>query len=200
MKLIKPSAGLIAEFKAVQEQLREAQPRKMFGYDALFVNGNMAVGLWQNTCVLKLSEAEQKKLLSAGNATPFMPMPGRPMTGWVELSEELANDPEELLEWSRRAVTFVATLPPKAARGQKTGRCSGPGAWPTRHAPRLKAKGTSRQTARKRQTAKASTKPKGLSRPGAGAPAQPKTPARPKTRTPPKTPGRPKTPARSAKK
>ena len=109
MKLIKPSAGLIAEFKAVQEQLREAQPRKMFGYDALFVNGNMAEGLWQNTCVLKLSEAEQKKLLSAGNATPFMPMPGRPMTGWVELSEELANDPEELLEWSRRAVTFVAT-------------------------------------------------------------------------------------------
>lgn len=119
MKLTKPSAGLIAEFKAVQEQLREAQPRKMFGYDALFVNGNMAVGLWQNTCVLKLGEAEQKKLLAAGNAKPFMPMPGRPMTGWVELSEELANDPEELLDWSRRAVTFTSTLPPKLAGAKK---------------------------------------------------------------------------------
>ena len=116
MKLIKPSAGLIAEFKAVQRELAEAEPRKMFGYDALFVNGNMAVGLWQNTCVLKLAQQDQKTLLAAGNATPFMPMPGRAMSGWVELSEELANDPEELLDWSRRAVTFVATLPPKAAK------------------------------------------------------------------------------------
>lgn len=120
MKLTKPSAGLIAEFKAVQEQLREALPRKMFGYDALFVNGNMAVGLWQNTCVLKLGAVDQQKLLAAGNAKPFMPMPGRPMTGWVELSEELANDPEELLDWSRRAVTFTSTLPPKLPRSKKT--------------------------------------------------------------------------------
>lgn len=116
MKLTKPSAGLIAEFKAVQRELGEAQPRKMFGYDALFVNGNMAVGLWQNTCVLKLPPSEQTKLLAAGNAKPFMPMPGRAMSGWVELSEELANDPEELLDWSRRAVTYVATLPPKAPK------------------------------------------------------------------------------------
>jgi TfoX/Sxy family transcriptional regulator of competence genes len=116
MKLIKPSAGLIAEFKVVQAELREAEPRKMFGYDALFVNGNMAVGLWQNTCVLKLAAEDQAKLLSAGHATPFMPMPGRAMSSWLELSEELANDPEELLAWSRRAVSFVATLPPKARK------------------------------------------------------------------------------------
>ncbi len=120
MKLTKPSTGLIAEFKAVQQELREAAPRKMFGYDALFVNGNMAVGLWQNTCVLKLSREHRAELLSAGHATPFMPMPGRAMSGWLELSEELANDPEELLAWSRRAVAFVATLPRKAAQPKRT--------------------------------------------------------------------------------
>ena len=54
MKLIKPSPGLIAEFKAVVAQLPQGEPRKMFGYDAVFVNGNMAVGLWQNTAVMKL--------------------------------------------------------------------------------------------------------------------------------------------------
>ena len=113
MKLVKPSAGLIAEFKAVTSQLRQAQPRKMFGYDALFVNGNMAVGLWQNTCVVKVSDVDQAKLLKRGDAWPFAPMKGRVMTGWVELSEELAHDPEELLAWSTRAVAFVATLPPK---------------------------------------------------------------------------------------
>jgi TfoX/Sxy family transcriptional regulator of competence genes len=113
VKLIKPSPGLIAEFKAMVTQLPRAEPRKMFGYDAAFVNGNMAVGLWQNTCVVKVSAADGSKLLASGKAIPFAPMKGRVMTGWLELSEELAHDPEELLAWAERAVAFVATLPPK---------------------------------------------------------------------------------------
>src|SRR5688500_13463145 len=119
MKLIKPSPGLIAEFKAVTSRLPLGEPRKMFGYDAYFVNGNMAVGLWQNTCVVKLSPADQAKLVTAGSAVPFAPMKGRVMTGWLELSEELAHDPEELLAWSERAVAFVATLPPKLKKASK---------------------------------------------------------------------------------
>lgn len=118
MKWTKPSPGLIAELKAVREQLPLAQPRKMFGYDALFVNGNMAVGLWQNTCVVKLAPRDQSELLARGLAVPFCPMPNRPMGGWLELSEEVAHDPEQLLEWSRRAVNFIATLPPKAGKGR----------------------------------------------------------------------------------
>lgn len=114
MKLIKPSSGLVLEFKAVLARLPSALPRKMFGYDAAFVNGNMAVGLWQNTCVVKVSEADRAALIEQGLAVPFAPMKGRVMTGWVELSEELANDPEELLKWSERAVAHVGTLPPKS--------------------------------------------------------------------------------------
>jgi TfoX/Sxy family transcriptional regulator of competence genes len=119
MKMTKPSAGLIAEFKAVVAQLPHGEPRKMFGYDAVFVNGNMAVGLWQNTCVMKLTEADQAKLLGRGQAQPFAPMKGRVMTGWVELSEELAHDPEELLAWSLRAVDFAAKLPPKVRAAKR---------------------------------------------------------------------------------
>src|SRR3954463_16773589 len=116
MKLVKPSPGLITEFRAMQSQLSCGQLRKMFGYDAVFVNGNMAVGLWQNTCVVKVSPADQATLVERGLAVPFAPMKGRVMTGWLELSEELAHDPEELLAWSERAVTFVATLPPKVKK------------------------------------------------------------------------------------
>jgi TfoX/Sxy family transcriptional regulator of competence genes len=119
MKLIKPSAGLIAEFKAVMSQLPLGEPRKMFGYDAFFVRGNLAVGLWQNTCAVKVSPADQAELLKSGLATPFSPMKGRVMTGWLELSEELAHDPEQLLAWCERAVAFVATLPPKAKKPSK---------------------------------------------------------------------------------
>jgi TfoX/Sxy family transcriptional regulator of competence genes len=116
MKLTKPSPSLVTEFKWVGSQLGRAEPRKMFGYDALFVNGNMAAGLWQNTCVVKLSAADQSALLARGGAVPFAPVEGRPMTGWLEVSEELAHDPEELLAWVERAVTHVATLPPKVRK------------------------------------------------------------------------------------
>ncbi|HKO53652.1 MAG TPA: TfoX/Sxy family protein [Polyangiaceae bacterium] len=119
MKLVKPSPGLIAEFKAMVPLLPLGEPRKMFGYDAVFVNGNMAVGLWQNTCVVKVSPADQAVLLERGHAVPFAPMKDRIMTGWLELSEELAHDPEELLEWSRRAVTYVTTLPRKVKKPSK---------------------------------------------------------------------------------
>lgn len=122
MKLTKPSASLITEFKWVQSQLPRAEPRKMFGYDALFVNGNMAIGLWQNTCVAKLSAADQAALLERGAAVPFEPMKGRKMSGWLELSEELAHDPEELLAWSERAVAHVATLPPKLRKPSATAK------------------------------------------------------------------------------
>jgi TfoX/Sxy family transcriptional regulator of competence genes len=119
MKLIKPSPGLITEFRAMAPQLSHGGLRKMFGYDAVFVNGNMAVGLWQNTCVVKVSPADQALLLKRGLAVPFAPMKGRVMTGWLELSEELAHDPEELLAWSQRAVSFIATLPPKVKKASK---------------------------------------------------------------------------------
>src|SRR6187402_2444709 len=108
MKLIKPSPGLIQEFKAMARQLPFGELRKMFGYDAVFVNGNMAIGLWQNTCVAKLAPSDRVKLLESGQAQPFMPGEGRAMGAWLELSEELAHDPEELLAWSERAVQFVA--------------------------------------------------------------------------------------------
>jgi TfoX/Sxy family transcriptional regulator of competence genes len=120
MKLVKPSAGLVAEFKAVVAQLPRAEPRKMFGYDAAFVNGNMAVGLWANTCVLKLAEADRERLLKLGHAVPFMPGKNVKMGAWLELSEELAHDPEELLAWSARAIDYVATLPPKTLKAKKT--------------------------------------------------------------------------------
>lgn len=119
MKLIKPSAGLSAEFKAMAPRLSHGELRKMFGYDAVFVNGNLAVGLWQNTCVVKVSPAHQAELLERGLAVPLQTRKGVVMTGWLELSEELAHDPEDLFTWSQRAVTFVAALPPKVKKPSK---------------------------------------------------------------------------------
>jgi hypothetical protein len=61
------------------------------------------------------------------------------MTGWLELSEELAHDPEELLVWSQRAVTFIATLPPKVKKAsKKAAKSAPPKKAPARRAPKAK--------------------------------------------------------------
>lgn len=160
MKLTKPSPGLIAEFKAVVAQLPHGEPRKMFGYDAVFVNGNMAVGLWQNTAVMKLTEADQTKLLGRGQAQPFAPMKGRVMTGWVELSEELAHDPEELLGWSLRAVDFASKLPPKVRAGKKSkAKPAAKAAKPTAKAAKPTAEAKAKPKAKPAKAKPSKTKP-----------------------------------------
>jgi TfoX/Sxy family transcriptional regulator of competence genes len=118
MKFSKPSTGLVQQFKAVLAGLPRAEPRKMFGYDCFFVNGNFAAGLWQDTCVFKLSEADGKKLLALG-ARPFAPMKGRAMKGWYEAPEDVAHDPDALEHWCARALDFAALAPPKLRKTRK---------------------------------------------------------------------------------
>jgi TfoX/Sxy family transcriptional regulator of competence genes len=118
MKFTKPSSGLVQQFKAVVAGLPRAEPRKMFGYDCFFVNGNFAAGLWQDTCVFKLSDADGAKLLELG-AQPFAPMKGRAMKGWYEAPEEIAHDAEALDHWCKRALAFAADAPPKLKKAKK---------------------------------------------------------------------------------
>ena len=88
--------------------------RKMFGYSAAFVNGNMAAGLHQDGFVLRLSSAELEKLLAEGGR-PFEPMAGRVMRGYALAPEKMADDLPALSRWFQRAVAFASSLPPKSA-------------------------------------------------------------------------------------
>jgi TfoX/Sxy family transcriptional regulator of competence genes len=51
----------------------------MFGYPAVFVNGNLFAGLHQENFILRLSEAHRTALCSQHGAQLFEPMPGRRM-------------------------------------------------------------------------------------------------------------------------
>jgi TfoX/Sxy family transcriptional regulator of competence genes len=132
-RFTKPSPGLVAEFKGATENIRDALPRKMFGYDCIFVNGHFAAGLWQNTAVFKLSDADGARFVTEAGAVPFSPMEGRPMKNWWEASEEIAHDGEQLAAWCDRAAAFARTQPPKTAKPRKTAK-------PTKAPARARAK------------------------------------------------------------
>jgi len=80
----------------------------MFGYPALFLDGNMLAGLFGHGLVLRLPEPERQALIAAGHAAPFVAMGGRVMREWVVVNEpqRIADDAlGELLEAARRYAT-----------------------------------------------------------------------------------------------
>ena len=120
----KPAPELVDRFGEVTAGIEGVELRKMFGFPAAFVGGNMAAGLHQDTFMLRLPEDERAARLAAGWSL-FEPMPGRPMREYVSLPPEVAADVDAARGWIERAVTYTRTLPPKAPKAPKARKASG---------------------------------------------------------------------------
>jgi TfoX/Sxy family transcriptional regulator of competence genes len=86
--------------------------RVMFGYPALFLNGNMFAFTFRDKVVVRLSEAERARAMMSG-AKAFGPMPERPMKEYVALPAAEAAKPAAVAKRIAQARTYAATLPEK---------------------------------------------------------------------------------------
>lgn len=91
--------------------------RKMFGYPAIFVGGNMCAGLFGDRMFARLAPEDRTALPGGGD--DFSPMPGRPMKGYVTVPDEILADEEALAVTLAKAVAFTATLPPKEKKAKR---------------------------------------------------------------------------------
>lgn len=115
----KPSPPrLVRAFEAAVGPLTGTTARKMFGYPAIFLRGNMVAGLVQDRMIVRLSELDRARLLARAGAEPFVAM-GRPMRQWVVLPPSMALSPARLRPWLHRALTHTRSLPAKPARRAK---------------------------------------------------------------------------------
>ena len=73
---------LVERFATVMDRYPDAERKKMFGYPAAFVGGNMATGLFAEHWVVRLPDGEIAEAKAAG-AGSFEPMPGKPMKAFV---------------------------------------------------------------------------------------------------------------------
>jgi TfoX/Sxy family transcriptional regulator of competence genes len=124
---------LAALFRAALPAGAGVERRQMFGYPTAFVNGNMATGLHQDQVIVRLPEAERKRLLTRPGARTFEPMPGRPMTEYVVLPPNLVAKAAALQRWIAKAVAYARSLPPKvkkAGAGGKAVVAGGPAVGP----------------------------------------------------------------------
>ncbi len=87
-----------------------AQQRKMFGFPAAFINGNMFTSLFNDKMIVRLSPTDATKL---PHSKQFEPMPGRQMTGRFVLPPQILNSPKELKVWMVKAFAYAKVLPAK---------------------------------------------------------------------------------------
>ncbi len=111
--LEKSPPELIARFDAAAERFPLAQRRKMFGYPALFVGGNLVTGLFADQWMIRLAESDLAELLTRPGASPFSPMAGRTMKGYAVLPPDVVANDAALDGWLGRAIELGKTLPPK---------------------------------------------------------------------------------------
>ena len=115
----KPAPSELIEFIDSAIVAFDCQRKKMFGYPAYFVNGNMFAGLFEDKIIVRLSP-EDRELILAGSeeAIRFEPMPGRPMKEYVVLLEPVFRDPKRMNEWLGRSFQYTSSLQPKEPRGK----------------------------------------------------------------------------------
>jgi hypothetical protein len=108
MKMEKSPPELVERFGVfMEERFPDVERRKMFGYPAAFVNGNLATGLFASSWFVRLPEGD------SGGMETLTPMEGRPMRGYYVLPEGVVADDGALTPMVRAAVGHTRSLPPK---------------------------------------------------------------------------------------
>jgi TfoX/Sxy family transcriptional regulator of competence genes len=120
-KWTKAPAEMVSLFERVVQDLPGSETRKMFGYPAAFVSGQMYCSLFQDRMMIRLSERDRGAFLERFQAKAFEPIPGRPMREYVEVPEALVNNVSMLKGWVLKAKEYAATLPVKDSKS-RTGR------------------------------------------------------------------------------
>jgi hypothetical protein len=108
----KSPAALVERFSAVMDGFPDAERKKMFGYPAAFVGGNMATGLFADQWVVRLPDDEIEPAKASG-AGSFEPMPGKPMKAFVSIPAADITDDAAITAWVERGLAFARSMPPK---------------------------------------------------------------------------------------
>ena len=110
--------------EALAERIRQGlarkkgvEEKKMFGGVGFLLKGNMLVGVWKDSLIVRLGPDEGYEALREPYVKEF-DITGRPIKGWVPVEPEGVEGDDQLAGWIQRAVTFVggsAVVAPSAS-------------------------------------------------------------------------------------
>jgi hypothetical protein len=88
------------------------EEKRMFGGIDFLLHGNLLVGVWKESLIVRLGPDEGEQALKDPHVSEFN-ITGRAMKGWVLVAPEGVEADDELSGWIERATKFVKTLPAK---------------------------------------------------------------------------------------
>ena len=91
---------------------KNVEEKKMFGGVGFLLHGNMLVGVWKDSLVVRLGPDEGDEALKEPHVKEF-DITDRPMEGCVLVEAEAVQSDDQLKGWIQRAVNFVGKLPAK---------------------------------------------------------------------------------------
>ncbi|MBT3368644.1 MAG: TfoX/Sxy family protein [Nitrospina sp.] len=104
--------GLAQRVTELLEEKAGFNEKKMFGGICYLLNGNMACGVLNDDIIVRVGPEQYEGSLKLPHTREF-DFTGRPMKGWVMVSQEGQESDEDLAVWVRKGVNFALSLPPK---------------------------------------------------------------------------------------
>jgi len=104
--------NLIERIRRLLQRRKGISEKKMFGGVCFFVNGNMCVGSWKGSLVVRLSRDKHDETQSELHAKS-MDLTGKVMRGWALIEPAGIESDDDLKSWVFRAARFAGALPPK---------------------------------------------------------------------------------------
>ena len=106
------SEPLAARLRGALARKKGVEEKRMFGGVGFLLNGNLLVGVWKASLVVRLGPAEGEEPLKEPHVKEF-DITGRPMKGWVLVEPQGVEDDDQMSAWIQRAAKFVGKLPAK---------------------------------------------------------------------------------------
>jgi hypothetical protein len=104
--------GLAQRVRHIMDELPGYEEKKMFGGIGFMLHGNMACGVIGRELIVRVGLDEYEPSLTKPHTREF-DMTGRPMTGWVVVTEGGYKADAGLEAWVGRGFAFAASLPAK---------------------------------------------------------------------------------------
>ena len=102
-------AGGIRDVLAHRLDIKE---KKLFGGLGFLLNGNMLVGVWKDSLIVRVGPDAYEDALREPHVKNF-DITGKPMKGWIMVEPDGVEKEDQLKNWIERAMMFVKTMPAK---------------------------------------------------------------------------------------
>jgi len=106
------SESLADRIRHVLSRRRDIVEKKMFGGVGFLLSGNICVGVWKTSLIVRLGPEQYDEALTQPHVREF-DITGRAMRGWVLVEADGIDDDHVLRAWIDRSLKFVASLPAK---------------------------------------------------------------------------------------